>query len=194
VRKRCRSAPPPSAPAGLKVFLSHNWSDDLLGRNNHERVKRVNAMLKERGVATWFDEQGDMQGDTLLAMTSGIDECDIILVFLTRDYIKKVNKQDNDNCKLEFQYAYGRKGGKCMLPIVMEQDVRSSNSWDGPVGAVLNSHLYKDLSPTDISAALVDDLVAEIRRLQSSLPTKQRPMRLRLKCTKGSAKVTVSQW
>ena len=47
--------------------------------------------------------------DTLLAMTQGIDECDIILVFLTRDYINKCNKRDNDHCKLEFQYVRGSR-------------------------------------------------------------------------------------
>jgi hypothetical protein len=95
-----------------KVFLSHAWARDRLGRDNHARVKEMNELLKAEGVETWFDDQGDMQGDTLLAMTNGIDNADMIVVCITREYINKCKKEDNDNCKLEFEYAvsalYGR--------------------------------------------------------------------------------------
>jgi hypothetical protein len=41
-----------------KVFMSHNWGNDLQGRDNHERVKQINAGLLATGqVGTWFDEQ-----------------------------------------------------------------------------------------------------------------------------------------
>jgi hypothetical protein len=42
-----------------KVFLSHAWAKDELGRDNHERVKEMNRLLKMQGMETWFDEQGD---------------------------------------------------------------------------------------------------------------------------------------
>jgi len=38
------------------AFLTHNWAVDTLGRNNHERVKSVNASLKASGLVLWFDE------------------------------------------------------------------------------------------------------------------------------------------
>ena len=37
------------------VFLSHNWGLDELGRNNHERVSKLNTALKHCNILTWFD-------------------------------------------------------------------------------------------------------------------------------------------
>jgi hypothetical protein len=76
----------------VKVFLSHAWANDKLGRNNHDRVARINRGLQQRKIATWFDDQGDMKGNTLQAMTNGIDECSIVIVFVTREYIHKVHE------------------------------------------------------------------------------------------------------
>jgi hypothetical protein len=42
-------------------------------------------------------------------MTNGIDECSIVIVFVTREYIHKCMKEAHDNCKIEFEYAYQRK-------------------------------------------------------------------------------------
>lgn len=39
------------------VFLSHNWGEDIHGRDNHERVKKINKLLKDRGYKTWCDEE-----------------------------------------------------------------------------------------------------------------------------------------
>ena len=37
------------------IFLSHNWGVDVLGRNNHVRVAKINSALKSFGFLTWFD-------------------------------------------------------------------------------------------------------------------------------------------
>ena len=36
-------------------FLTHDWGKDELGRDNHQRVLKINAYLKNRGLITWFD-------------------------------------------------------------------------------------------------------------------------------------------
>ena len=123
--------------ANERLFLSHAWAKDTLGRDTHERVARLNAGLRARKVETWFDAQGDMAGNTLQAMTNGIDESSAVAVFVTRAYIEKCKKEGNDNCKLEFEYAYQRKTVKNLIPLVMEPDCANPASWDGPVGAVL---------------------------------------------------------
>ena len=38
------------------VFLSHNWGPDESGRDNHERVSKLNEALKSKGIKTWFDK------------------------------------------------------------------------------------------------------------------------------------------
>ena len=47
---------------GTQIFLTHDWGHDELGRDNHERVKRVHSRLRAHGVASWFDEE-EMRGD-----------------------------------------------------------------------------------------------------------------------------------
>ena len=43
-------------------FLTHDWGVDEKRRQNHERVKRLNQLIKEHGISTWFDEE-QMTGD-----------------------------------------------------------------------------------------------------------------------------------
>jgi hypothetical protein len=152
-----------------KCFISHNWSTDCLGRDNHARAGEINEALHCRDVDTWFDEQGDMKGCTMNAMTNGIDDCGVILVLITRDYLNKCKKEANDNCKLEFKYAYNRRGEQCMIPIVMEPDVRNPSTWDGPVGAALGSRLYIDFSDGGAasSPAKIAELIKEIDRISA---------------------------
>jgi len=45
-----------------QCFLSHNWANDSMGRNNHARVSKINTFLKNKKVITWFDEE-TMIGD-----------------------------------------------------------------------------------------------------------------------------------
>ena len=66
-------------------------------------------MRKVHNISTWFDEDDmDKVQEANLArkMQHGIDNSKLVLVFVTEQYMKKVeNKTLNDNCKLEFEYA-----------------------------------------------------------------------------------------
>ena len=133
-------------------------------------MSRINEGLRERRIDTWFDSQGDMRGDTLQAMTEGIDECSLVAVCITREYIEKCKKKDNDNCKLEFEYAYNRKKVNNLIAVVMEPDCANPGSWDGPVGAALASQLYVDCkgdTDADFERAL-DDIEARIKQWRGS--------------------------
>ena len=126
----------------IRVFITYTWKKDTLGRNMNTRILQLSDGLRCTGdVETWIDQEC-MNGTLTQAMCDGIDNCDIVLVCVTRAYIDKCNKKDNDNCKLELNYAYERKGGKRMLPIVLEEDCSLQNTWNGPVGAYLNKHVY----------------------------------------------------
>jgi hypothetical protein len=155
-----------AAPPPLDVFLSHSWGDDAEGRDNHARVAQINTLLQARGLTTWFDEQGNMSGNTLQAMTAGIDRARVVLVFVTRAYVNKCNKEGNDNCKLEFEYAYYRKSVARLVPVVMEPGCGNPASWDGPVGAALASKLYVGMQDDGAVGRNIDALVAEVRRVQ----------------------------
>ena len=64
-----------------QLFLSHNWGKNILGEDNHEKVKTINNMLTNLfGWSTWFDEI-DMGWNLDGSMYKGICECDVALVF-----------------------------------------------------------------------------------------------------------------
>jgi len=134
---------PSSKPS---VFLTHTWVKDELNRDNHARVATVNKFLKAQEFKTWFDDD-KMVGHIYQKMAEGIDDSDIILVFITKTYMEKLNSKGHDNCKDEFTYAVSQK--KKMIPIVMEPCMRDQIQWVGLLGFKLGAYLYVDMSETD---------------------------------------------
>ena len=63
----------------------------------------------------------------------GIDNCCVVIVFATRNYIDKVGGKngDGDNCLKEFNYADMRKTTKNMHVVVNEAGCRNPTTWDG---------------------------------------------------------------
>ena len=119
-------------------------------------MKRINDAIKARGVIPWFDEER-MSGDTRQKMVDGIENSDIIVVFITEAYRDKVNQGDGrDNCLFEFKYAFEQKGPKVMIPVVMEPCMRSARELTGLLGASLSAHLYIDFSSVFTDSAIYD--------------------------------------
>jgi hypothetical protein len=100
-------------------FLTHDWGQDEMGRSNHARVSRVSSSLKERGLIAWFDSDR-LSGNIVKQMCDGIDNSNCIIVFITKNYVEKVaGSNANDNCQLEFNYAFRRKSASRMIAVVM---------------------------------------------------------------------------
>ena len=78
--------------------------------------------------------QINRQGNIDHAMALGIDESDVVVVFITKKYIEKCKSVEAYNCKREFLYAWTRK--KNLVPVVMENAVIDTSTWNGPVGLV----------------------------------------------------------
>ena len=147
------------------VFLTHDWGREL-GRDNHARVSKINEGLKKRGLETWFDSDR-MRGDIQKQMARGIDNAQCVVVFVTKRYVDKVQgDEDRDNCQIEFMYAANRKGGNRMVAVVMEERMRDTSLWSGPVGMKLGNHLYVDMAgeydDSKYFEECVDKLHAEI--------------------------------
>lgn len=137
----------------IRAFASHDWG---LNGANHARVSQVVDGLRKRGVEVWFDET-HMRGNILSAMCTGIDSSDVILVFVTNNYIQKVEKgNDADNVRREFMYAAERHPTRCHA-IRFEETPK----WTGPVGMVLGTRLYTDM--VAISEGVIDTLVRNIQ-------------------------------
>ena len=143
----------------LSAFASHDWGRDAL---NHKRVAKVVSLLRERaGLNVWFDET-HMRGNVLDSMCRGIDESDCVLVFVTAAYVDKVQRgSNNDNVRREFMYASSVKADSM---IAIRFDAHLGSRWQGPVGMVLGSQFYIDLSRDElITDAAITSLVQLIK-------------------------------
>lgn len=119
------------------VFLSYDWGTDEEGRDNHDRIARINDALQAAGLVTWFDKEC-VGGDIV---RNSIENASVIAVFLSKSYIDKVENNDKgyDLCQQEFFLARARRSPKFMLPIVMEKACQNPSEWTGPVRVTLGS-------------------------------------------------------
>lgn len=125
------------------VFLTHDWGG--ADQANHKNVSKINKVLKEMGLRTWFDEE-QMTGNIKKQMVQGIDNSNCVVVFITKRYVQKVCSENaGDNCQLEFNYASLQKTANKMVAVVMEEPMRNTKIWGGEVGMVLGGNLYVDM-------------------------------------------------
>ena len=75
-------------------------------------------------------------------IAEGIEGSAVVVVCVTREYMGKVAKDGNDNCKIVFEYAYTKRGVDNMLPVVMEESMCKTAEWHGSVGLTLGNQLY----------------------------------------------------
>ena len=129
--------------AGAKeLFLSHAWKGSN-GADTHAFVVKVGRIMQSRGWTVWIDED-DMVGNIEAAMASGIERCQAVLMFLTYEYISKVNNAAHtgqDNCWKEFNYAFWT--GKQIVPIIMDPALLNPKTWEpGIVPMKLSMQLF----------------------------------------------------
>ena len=140
----------------ISVFASHNWGR---GNENHAKVKEVVSNLRRHGIQVWFDET-HMKGNIFDSMCRGIDAADVVLIFVTCEYIQKVQKKNEaDNVRREFMYV-AQKCPQKMLAVRFDEQL--DRTWDGPVGMCLGAALYVDM--TAINTCTLSNLVSSIRR------------------------------
>ena len=147
-----------------RAFLTHNWGtmQDDGSFNVHERVLRIAEALQAQGYPVWIDAER-MTGAIVKQMCDGIDDSEVVIVFITAEYIRKVGGNNaGDNCLLEFNYAMRRKTKAKMLAVVLETHCRNANNWTGPVGICLGGELYVDFCSDDGFDAKIAQICAEI--------------------------------
>mmetsp|Transcript_5106 Transcript_5106/g.7532 ORF Transcript_5106/g.7532 Transcript_5106/m.7532 type:complete len:647 (-) Transcript_5106:333-2273(-) len=172
------AAIPPTAPISqpptqhqFDVFISYNYGEDDMGRDNPTRVKKIKEELNARGITTWFDSE-HLSRNIVDEMTAGIDNAMAVIVFITNAYITKAAGEgpngSEDNCKLEFSYARRRKTSKNMIPVVMEKSCYDSANWKGTVGATLGDHLQIRFTSDDQLKRCVDSIIEKIELIRQS--------------------------
>ena len=89
-------------------FLSHNWGN-APDYENHKNVKRINQALRGRGMVTWFDDD-EMHGCAQQRMTEGIDNSQVILLFITKTYRDKVKDSLTRSHTYSLTYSSANSG------------------------------------------------------------------------------------
>mmetsp|Transcript_15824 Transcript_15824/g.20253 ORF Transcript_15824/g.20253 Transcript_15824/m.20253 type:complete len:568 (-) Transcript_15824:323-2026(-) len=154
------------------VFLSHSWARDSNNRDNHQRVKNIEKRLSQAGLTTWFDEDQFGPGDPIIdKMVDGIRESKVVLIFITKAYLKKASDPYMNNIRFEFQTAMEKRKTRVM-PIVMESSFTDPTNWEGMVGNFFGrGHFFSNFSGDRISDNEFKKLVRKIRGLSSRKTT-----------------------
>ena len=106
-----------------------------------------------------------MTGNIVDQMCSGIDNAQIIIVFVTQNYMQKVGGNNTtDNCKLEFNYALRVRKPELMISVVMEPRMRDTSKWKGVLGMALGGTLYVDFCDDDLWLDSCKRLYGEIMK------------------------------
>ncbi|GBG35109.1 Hypothetical Protein FCC1311_113322, partial [Hondaea fermentalgiana] len=137
------------------VFLSHDWGED---KEVHRKVKAIAGALETHGIRCWLDEK-HIGTEILESMADGIDRSKAFVVFVTREYMRKVNKgrMELDNCRDEFCYALQRLKPASMIPCVLEGGMEDTSTWEGRFGISwsgnpLYVHMLKGGKPEEVKA------------------------------------------
>ena len=98
-------------------------------------------------------------------MSRGINKSMTVICFITNDCITKVGgegeKGDNDNCKLEFEYACECQGVKNLIVVEMEETDRP---WKGSVGLYAGKLLSYSFKRGRDLKSCVEALMTEIEQ------------------------------
>ena len=101
------------------------------------------------------------------SMVSGIDDCTIIVIFLTKKYCDKVNRAAYDphyidNCYKECTYAYNSQ--KPCIPVIFESCMHDSKKWKpGLIKFYFGNRLYID-GTRDNYDTIANDIIKIISR------------------------------
>ncbi len=145
------------------AFLCHDRGKDSQGRDNHERVVRIQTSLLRRGVQAYIDDE-EMKGDIDTSSCIGIDHSAMVCLFITKGFMDKVGGLNEEElCRLEFNYAKVKKSK--MLCVVMEPQCLEQLDWIGPVVMHMGRPRYIDFSNDEN----FDDKVYQLLKMMENI-------------------------
>jgi hypothetical protein len=131
------------------AFLTHNWGSQADNFENHRRVAKIYRILeKNYNMKMWFDEVY-LNDNILQEITSGLLHTRCMIVFITKEYDRKISGQSEGGiyCQLEFEQGFRRfftKGR--LIPVIMEPEMLDSSKWSAALQGVFGGKLYFDFS------------------------------------------------
>lgn len=141
------SSPPSAAGGGGAIggdsslifdcYLSHDLGTDELGRRTHDRVAAIHRGLSLRGLHCCLDSS-TMTGNVLEQVSSSISGCKVVLVFITKSYVDKVESSSFNICQLEFNTALRQKSS-ALVAVVLEPRMNDPSRLRGLVGTFFSA-------------------------------------------------------
>jgi hypothetical protein len=136
------------------AFLTHNWGNQSDNYENHRRVAKIYRELKDKyQMKMWFDEDY-LTNNIRSEITKGVASSLSMLVFITREYDRKISGQSIGNgiyCKLEFEQGFERfYYDERLIPIIMEEEMLNTCNWSHDLKGVFNGKLYFDFTKINI--------------------------------------------
>jgi competence CoiA-like predicted nuclease len=130
------------------AFLTHNWGSQSDNFENHRRVAKIYRILeKNYNMKMWFDEI-KLNGDIRREITQGIKNTRCMIVFLTKEYDRKISgESEGIYCQLEFNQGFQKfyRDGK-LIPIVMEEEMLNTANWSDDLRGVFEGKFFFNFS------------------------------------------------
>ncbi|KAH3840608.1 uncharacterized protein LOC127880103 [Dreissena polymorpha] len=93
------------------VMISYHWGD-------RTKVIEIYHVLRAEGYNIWIDvEEVNKYPDVTNAMTSSIEDANVVLVFMSEKY------KNSRNCRTELEYAFELK--KIIVPLLVQQNYKA---------------------------------------------------------------------
>eukprot|EP00301_Raphidiophrys_heterophryoidea_P021330 c5794_g1_i3.p1 GENE.c5794_g1_i3~~c5794_g1_i3.p1 ORF type:complete len:172 (+),score=30.53 c5794_g1_i3:355-870(+) len=122
----------------MTLYFAHNHKDN----KHHGQIAQLSELCG-RGLGVNVHHVEDLlrpaeMNYVLDLVSSGIEKCDLVVLFLTQSYVEAVNQTNNegDLCKLEFGYISRRHQPSTIVPVVLDRNLLNTASWNGPIGKV----------------------------------------------------------
>mmetsp|Transcript_10012 Transcript_10012/g.10117 ORF Transcript_10012/g.10117 Transcript_10012/m.10117 type:complete len:512 (-) Transcript_10012:77-1612(-) len=140
------------------IFISHDWEE------NDSLCKWMVIFcedLKKNNIEAYFET------DANSAINDAIRKSQLVGVCLTEKYKEKIqSSNDQDRCKLEFNYACQKQPLKStMIPLLVEESMRDVSRWEGVVGQYLHEVKCIDCTEENKLKSSVEELVQRIREV-----------------------------
>jgi hypothetical protein len=147
-------------------FLSFDWGLDVYGRNINERVNRINAALRAKGLINWKEDVLPKENMLATQVCSGVDKSRSVVCFITKTYVDKVlGNNPADNCYMEFNYTLRRKHPDHMIAVVLEEQLLNQALWGGNIGMALGNSPAIDFVSDDNFDAKIEQIYKRIVKI-----------------------------
>jgi hypothetical protein len=147
----------------MRLYVSHDWN---ASREKDKVVLKVIAQLRERGFEVTLEYA--LKGEAPAAdIPLRFDQNNCVLVFVTRNYIAKVECGEDDT-KVRRDFKHASQCNARMIAICLDSTLDSKRN--GPVGKLVGSQLCIEFGSGPDAHAKIASMIAKMVQCAPSTP------------------------